>query len=112
MIDLTKKYTMDELASFYAHTNAWEWPTEILGPEPWYWEKARTTGSIKKLCNCQRIRKIFHKLEKIVPRELQSRAWWLEILGRTEEEWRDWWYEIGRWTDIMVFGGDGYIDFL
>ena len=99
MIDLTKKYTIDELASLYAHTNTWEWPTEILGPEPWYWEEARKTNS-KALSRCKRIMKLFHKLEKIVPRELQSRAWWVEILGRTEEEWRLWYYGIRRWINL------------
>ena len=99
MIDLTKKYTMEELASLHAHTNCWEWPTEILGPEPWYWEEARNTNS-RKLHNCKRFTKFFNKLDKIVPRVLQSRAWWLEILGRTEDEWRFWWYDIGRWVDL------------
>jgi hypothetical protein len=99
MIDLTKKYTIDELASLYAHTNAWEWPTEILGPEPWYWEEARKTD-LKKLANCKRFRKLFKKLEKIVPRVLKSRAWWLEILGRTEDDWRTWWHSVGAWCDL------------
>lgn len=95
MIDLTKKYTMEELASLYAHTNCWEWPTEVLGPEPWYWKEARDTNS-KRLRNCKRLTKFFNKLTKIVPPELQSRAWWLEILGRTEEEWQFWWDRVGR----------------
>ena len=98
MIDLTKKYTMDELASLHAHTNCWEWPTEILGPEPWYWEEARNTNS-KKLSNCKRFEKFFKKLEKIVPPVLKSHAWWIEILGRTEIEWRDYWWDVGRWTE-------------
>lgn len=97
MIDLTKKYTMDELASLYAHMNCWEWPTEILGSEPWYWKNARDTNSIK-LCKCKRFKKLFHKLEKIVPRELRSRAWWLEVLGQTEEKWRFWWDNYGRYS--------------
>lgn len=99
MIDLTKKYTMDELASLYAHTNCWEWPTEILGPEPWYWEEARKTNS-KKLCNCKRFTKFFKKLERIVPRELQVRAWWTEILGRTEDECWAWWNDTGKYFNF------------
>lgn len=99
MIDLKKKYTMDELASLHAHTNCWEWPTEILGPEPWYWENARDTNA-RKLRNCKRFTKFFKKLEEIVPPVLQSRAWWLEILGRTEEEWRLWWNNVGKYVDL------------
>lgn len=97
MIDLTKKYTMDELASLYAHTCSWEWPTGILGPKPWYWDKMGATNS-RKRCDCKRFMKLFHKLEKIVPRVLQSRAWWLEILGETEEEWRLWWHGVGKYV--------------
>lgn len=96
MIDLTKKYTMDELASLYEHTNRWEWPMEILGPEPWYWEKARKTNP-RKLRNCKRFMKLFNKLDKIVPRKFQLHAWWIEILGKTEEEWRLWWDSIGQY---------------
>lgn len=100
MIDLKKKYTMDELASLYAHTNCWEWPTEILGPEPWYWENARNTNT-RKLRSCKRFTKLFNKLKEIVPPELQSRAWCVEILGRTEEEWRLWYYGAGRWVNLL-----------
>ena len=102
MIDLMEKYTMEELASLYAHMNVYEWPTEILGSEPWYWENARKTNSIK-LCECKRFMKLFKKLEKNVPEEFKSHAWWIEILGRTEEEWWNWWYNIGQWVDPLIF---------
>jgi len=82
MIDLSK-YTDWELAAFSVKLNCWEWPEEF-GECPYSADALFTDAS-------QFIRPIQYVIEKKLGEKLLLKAWHLLKLGRTEEQFEEWW---------------------
>lgn len=105
--DENKLNDIDRLGLAWCRLSLWEWD-EIVGPKP---------DGFDDLPNYLRKRKsIFHRnqktvtkadyllpvtknIESIIGEANTSRCWWKFVLGKTEDEWREWYLREG-----MPFG--------
>lgn len=93
-VDESKLSKKDRLGLAWCRLNCYAWD-EILGPKPSGFE-AMPDFSTKQLfrkkrqCKHDYVLPAMRAIESIIGRANISRCWWLFQLGRTEEEWFQW----------------------
>lgn len=94
-LDESELNPIDRLGLAYCRLNQWEWD-EILGPKPDgfdalpYFGAAPGTRKKKYRNRHDCIQPAMRYLESVIAQAQFSRCWWLFVLGRSEEEWIQW----------------------
>ena len=88
LVDETKLSELDRVGLAYCRLNCWQWDT-MFGPEPpgfYYLPNHQGPGMTK----FDLITPIMRELRTHYPESLFSRSWWVFFMGKTEEEWINW----------------------
>lgn len=94
--DENKLSHTDRLGLAYCRLNGWEWDS-IVGEKPEGFDSMPNYDHRK----FRRFRKkiktkyeyltpVMKQIERIIGEPNTSRCWWIFVLGRTEQEWFDW----------------------
>lgn len=93
LVDETTLTENERIGLAYCRLNCWQWDP-IFGPKPPgfdYLPNHQGPGMTKH----DYIAPIMLELHIHYPDSLFSRSWWIFQMGRTEEEWMDWYIEKG-----------------
>lgn len=91
------KHSEERLGAAWVHFNKWEWD-DIFDPKPDNYDKL---PHFLKEGECQHtyLRPQMEKVERAFADMMASKYWWIIELGRTEKEWKDWYFSPER-TEI------------
>lgn len=108
-IDETKLNETDRLGLACCRLNCWQWD-EIVGPKPDDFDELPNYLPLRykvkrflhrvskgKLYRTKHdyLMPVLDRLESEIGRDNASRCHWLFVLGKTDEEWRKWYYTEG-----------------
>lgn len=82
---------LDRLGLACCRMNCWQWD-ELFGPKPEGFDELPNSSESSR-SKYQYIRPVMEEISSVFPEILQSRAWWIFDLGKTEEEWRNWYFQ-------------------
>lgn len=86
-----KRIDEARLGLAWVHANMWEWD-ELFGPPPPDFEFLPQWGETP--CKHQYLLPKMRYIERVIGDAGTSKAWWVNYLGTTEEEWRKWYFGI------------------
>lgn len=84
-------YAPEQLAAWWVDLNGFHWPADFPLPEPDGWIDTPYQYTKRTLA-----KPLYRFLREHVSPEERSRAWWIRKLGRTAEEWAEWWDREGK----------------
>ena len=87
------KLSVARLGEAYVNMNGWKWD-EICGPKPEGFDEMTS----REKYELPAFKKAFRKIRLYLTYEQMSMFWWTIELGKTYEEWREWYDEEGRRT--------------
>lgn len=96
-IDESKLDRIDRLGLAYCRLNGYQWD-DYIGPKPEGFDQMPIDRPKPKLlrkhrcvpCKADFVSPAMHAIESIIGEANISRCWWVYWLGRTEEEWFQW----------------------
>ena len=86
---MNTRFTEQRLGLAWVRGNKWIWDEEVFGPKPDIYEDLPmfSSGGESKY---DYIHPKMEEVSKEISRMITSKYWWLYELGRTEEEWKEW----------------------
>ncbi len=81
--------TREQLGQWYCDLNSFHWPEDLPVARP---EGFAAMKNKEKHAD-PFFQSIFRQLKAAIPPRERSRAWHIYKMGRTEEQWEDWWKE-------------------
>lgn len=86
---------LERLGIAWCRLSNWQWD-ELLGDKPEGFDDLPETVPFRRFfpkrenCKMNIVLPLMNKIERIIGDAGTSRAWWKYELGRSEEEWREW----------------------
>lgn len=95
---------VDRLGLAYCRLNSYRWD-DYIGEKPEGFDELSNHDSRKPITKSDYVRPILKEIKKTIGEANVSRCWWLFELGRTEEEWKEWYYKenVRYMADRMKF---------